>query len=95
MDYTIEKIDLKNNSMDVVFTITNSTSIDFKENEWSIHWNQIDGEPLAESLPRGIHFERVNGTYYILKFTDTWSLQSGESISFRVATNGIMSRLPL
>ena len=95
LDYTIEKIDLKNNSMDVVFTITNSTSIDFKENEWSIHWNQIDGEPLAESLPRGIHFERVNGTYYILKFTDTWSLQSGESISFRVATNGIMSRLPL
>ena len=52
LDYTIEKIDLKNNSMDVVFTITNSTSIDFKENEWSIHWNQIDGEPLAESLPR-------------------------------------------
>ena len=95
LDYTIEKIDLRNNSMDVVFTITNSTSIDFKENEWSIHWNQIDGEPLAESLPRGIHFERVNGTYYVLKFTDTWSLQSGESISFRVATNGIMSRLPL
>ena len=95
LDYTIEKIDIKNNSMDVVLTITNSTSIDFKENEWSIHWNQIDGEPLAESLPKGIHFERVNGTYYILKFADTWSLQAGESISFHVATNGIMSRLPL
>ena len=95
MDYTIEKIDLENNSMDVVFTITNSTSINFKENEWAIHWNQIDGEPLAESLPKGIHFERVNGSYYILKFADPWSLQAGESISFRVATNGIMSRLPL
>jgi len=95
LDYTIEKIDLENNSMDVVFTITNSTSINFKENEWAIHWNQIDGEPLAESLPKGIHFERVNGSYYILKFADPWSLQAGESISFRVATNGIMSRLPL
>jgi hexosaminidase len=96
LDYTIEKIDLKNNSMDVVFTITNSTSIDFKENEWSLHWNQILGEPLAESLPEGIDFERVNGnSYFIMKFGSPWPLGAGESISFRMVTKGVMNRLPL
>ena len=96
LDYTIEKIDLKNNSMDVVFSITNSTSNDFKENEWSLHWNQILGEPLEDSLPKGIDFERVNGnSYFIIEFGDSWSLEAGESISFKVVTKGIMSRLPL
>ena len=96
LDYTIEKIDVKNNLMDVVFTITNSTSIDFKENEWSLHWNQILGEPLAESIPEGIDFERVNGnSYFILKFGYPWSLGAGESISFHIVTKGVMNRLPL
>ena len=96
LDYSIEKMNLNNNSMDVVFTITNSTSIGFKENEWSLHWNQILGEPLAESLPKGIDFERVNGnSYFIVEFGDSWSLEAGESISFKVVTKGIMSRLPL
>ena len=96
LDYTIEKIDIKNNSMDVVFTITNLTSIDFKEKEWSLHWNQILGEPLAESIPEGIDFERVNGnSYFILKFGSPWSLGVGESISFRMVTKGVMNRLPL
>ncbi len=96
LDYTIEKIDLKNNSMDVVFTITNLTSLDFKENEWSLHWNQILGEPLAESIPDGIDFERVNGnSYFVFNFGDSWSLTAGESISFRIVTKGVMSRLAL
>jgi hexosaminidase len=96
LDYTIEKIDIKNNSMDVVFTITNLTSIDFKEKEWSLHWNQILGEPLAESIPEGIDFERVNGnSYFILKFGSSWPLGAGESISFRMVTKGVMNRLPL
>ncbi len=96
LDYTIEKIDLKNNSMDVVFTLTNSTSLDFKENEWSLHWNQILGEPLAESLPEGIDFERANGnSYFVFNFGDSWSLTAGESISFRIVTKGVMSRLAL
>jgi hexosaminidase len=96
LDYTIEKIDLKNNSMDVVFTITNSTSIDFKENEWSLHWNQILGEPKAENIPEGIDFERVNGnSYFILKFGSLWPLGAGESISFRIVTKGVMDRLAL
>ena len=96
LDYTIQKIDLKNNSMDVVFSITNSTSIDFKEKEWSLHWNQILGEPLEDSLPKGIDFERINGnSYFIIEFGDSWSLEAGESISFKVVTKGIMSRLPL
>jgi hexosaminidase len=96
LDYTIEKIDLKHNSMDVVFTITNSTSIDFKKNEWSLHWNQMLGEPLAESIPEGIDFERVNGnSYFILKFGNPWLLGAGERISFRIVTKGVMNRLPL
>lgn len=56
LDYAVEKIDLKNNSMDVVFTITNSTSIHFKKYEWSLHWNQILREPKAESVLGGIDF---------------------------------------
>ena len=96
LDYTIEKIDLENNTMDVLFTITNSTSIDFKANEWALHWNQILGEPLAESLPKGIDFEHVNGnSYFVLNFGDTWPLHDGESISFRTVTKGVMNRLPL
>ena len=62
LDYTIEKIDLKNNSMDVVFSITNSTSNDFKENEWSLHWNQILGEPLEDSLQKGLILNASTGT---------------------------------
>ena len=34
LDYRIEKFDLENNAMDVVFTVTNNTSIDFVENKW-------------------------------------------------------------
>lgn len=95
-DYTIDKIDLKNNSMDVVFTITNLTSIDFKENEWSLHWNQILGEPQTESVPEGIDFERVNGnSYFVFNFGDSWTLSAEESISFRIVTKGVMSRLAL
>ena len=91
LDYTIEKIDLKNNSMDVVFTITNSTSIDFKKNKWSLHWNQILGEPLAESIPEGIDFERVNGnSYFVFNFGDSWPLSVGESISFRIVTTCLL-----
>ncbi|MGB0477451.1 MAG: glycoside hydrolase family 20 zincin-like fold domain-containing protein, partial [Flavobacteriaceae bacterium] len=96
MDYRIEKFDLENNTMDVVFTVTNNTSIDFVENKWSLHWNQILGEPLQESLPDGIDFERVNGnSYLILRFGDSWQLRAGESISFSAVTTGLMNRLPL
>tara|TARA_B100000900_G_scaffold103673_2_gene85920 strand:- start:7166 stop:7786 length:621 start_codon:yes stop_codon:yes gene_type:complete len=96
LDYRIEKFDLQNNTMDVVFTLTNNTSFDFIENKWSLHWNQILGEPLQESLPKGIDFERVNGnSYLILRFGDSWQLSAGESISFSAATKGLMNRLPL
>ena len=96
LDYTVEKIDLKNNSMDVVFTITNSTSFDFKANEWALHWNQILGEPQVESIPEGIDLERVNGnSYFVFNFGDSWSLVAGESISFRIVTKGVMNRLSL
>ena len=96
LDYRIEKFDLENNAMDVVFTVTNNTSIDFIENKWSLHWNQILGEPLQESLPDGIDFERVNGnSYLILRFGDSWQLRAGESISFSAVTTGLMNRLPL
>jgi len=96
LDYRIEKFDLENNAMDVVFTVTNNTSIDFIENKWSLHWNQILGEPLQESLPDGIDFERVNGnSYLILRFGDSWQLRAGESISFNAVTTGLMNRLPL
>jgi len=82
--------------MDVVFTITNLTSIDFKENEWSLHWNQILGEPQTESVPEGIDFERVNGnSYFVFNFGDSWTLSAEESISFRIVTKGVMSRLAL
>lgn len=82
--------------MDVVFTITNLTSIDFKENEWSLHWNQILGEPQTESVPEGIDFERVNGnSYFVFNFGDSWTLGAEDSISFRIVTKGVMSRLAL
>ena len=96
LDYRIETFDLDNNAMDVVFTVYNNTSIDFIQNEWSLHWNQILGEPLPESLPEGIEFERINGnSYLVLRFGDSWSLHAGESISFRAKTAGVMNRLAM
>ena len=96
LDYRIETFDLDNNAMDVVFTVYNNTSIDFIQNEWSLHWNQILGEPLPESLPEGIEFERINGnSYLVLRFGDSWPLHAGESISFRAKTAGVMNRLAM
>ena len=96
LDYRIEMFDLENNAMDVVFTVRNNTSIDFIQNQWSLHWNQILGEPLPESLPEGIEFERINGnSYLVFRFGDTWPLHAGESISFRAKTTGFMNRLAM
>ena len=66
LDYTINSIDIVNNQMEVTFTITNSTKVDFNEQNWSLHWNQILGIPIQDSLPDGIDFEWVNGNSYFI-----------------------------
>lgn len=79
--------------MEVTYQITNATKKDFKGGQWELHWNQIVGTPLWDSLPDGISFEYVNGQQYlILKFDEKWSLRSGDVISFKGIQEGIISR---
>ena len=94
LEYSINSIDIVNNQMEVTFTITNSTKVDFNEQNWSLHWNQILGIPIQDSLPDGIDFEWVNGnSYFIFYFGKNWNVLAGERISFNVKTTGVMSRL--
>lgn len=92
-DFSINTFDTSNNHMLVTYKITNATKKDFVGGQWELHWNQIVGTPLSESLPDGVSFEYVNGQQYlILNFDEKWPLKSGDSISFEGVQEGIISR---
>ena len=60
LTYTIDAFDVEKNEMIVTLNIYNQTNIDFTSNQWELHWNQIIGEVMPESLPTGVKFRRVN-----------------------------------
>ncbi len=94
--YTINAFDVEKSKMHVSITIDNQTLTDFKPSQWSLHWNQIIGKVIPETLPEGIDFTWINGnSYFKLNFGDNWALKAGEKLHFNVVKDGIMSRLAL
>ena len=93
-DYTINAFDVENDQMKITIKLSNFTKLNLTKKNWSLHWNQILGTPIKESLPKGIDFKWVNGnSYFILNFGEDWGLASGKSISFNLKTKGVMNRL--
>jgi hexosaminidase len=96
LNYTIKAFDVEKGQMHVRFSIDNQTTTDFKASQWSLHWNQIIGTVIPESLPEGIGFSWINGnSYFKLDFSNDWTLKAGEQLHFDVVKDGIMSRLAL
>jgi hexosaminidase len=96
LNYTIKAFDVEKGQMHVRFNIDNQTTTDFKASQWSLHWNQIIGTVIPESLPEGIVFSWINGnSYFKLDFSNDWTLKAGEQLHFDVVKDGIMSRLAL
>ena len=92
--FTVDSFDIPNNKMDVTFSITNPTDKIWEGGKWSLHWNQIYGSVLTESLPEEITYTSVNGQQYLIfNFGESYSLKPGEELNFSVIQTGIMSRL--
>ncbi|MDG2290375.1 MAG: family 20 glycosylhydrolase [Flavobacteriaceae bacterium] len=96
LTYTINAFDVEKGQMDVRITIDNQTTTAFEPSQWSLHWNQIIGKVMPESLPPGVDFTWINGnSYFKLNFGEGWALKAGEQLHFDVVKDGIMSRLAL
>jgi len=92
--FTVNSFDVPNNKMDVTFSITNPTNKIWEGGQWSLHWNQIYGSVITESLPKEITYTSVNGQQYLIfDFGESHSLKPGEELHFSVTQTGIMSRL--
>ena len=81
--------------MNVTFRIKNDSYQNFEGRNWSLHWTQMKGIIDQSTLPEGLHFERVNGHYYILEFGSSWDLSPGKAIEFTVIQSGVMDRLAM
>lgn len=96
LTYTIKAFDTEKGQMEVRISIDNQTTTDFKPSQWSLHWNQIIGTVIPESLPPGVAFTWINGnSYFKLNFGDDWGLRAGEQLHVDMIKDGIMSRLAL
>ena len=96
LTYAINAFDVEKGQMHVRITIDNQTTTAFEPSQWSLHWNQIIGTVIPESLPPGVDFTWINGnSYFKLGFGDGWALKAGEQLHFDVVKQGIMSRLAL
>lgn len=96
LTYTVNAFDVEKGEMHVRLTLNNRTKTDFEPSHWSLHWNQIIGTVIPESLPPGVDFTWINGnSYFKLGFGDGWALKAGEQLHFDVVKQGIMSRLAL
>ena len=96
LTYTIKAFDIEKEQMEVRISIDNQTTTDFKPSQWSLHWNQIIGTVIPESLPTGVAFTWINGnSYFKLNFGDDWGLRAGEQLHVGMIKDGVMSRLAL
>ena len=76
-NFKIEKFNFQKNITETTFEIINKSDKNFKANNWELHWNQMKGSIIKNSLPNGITFEYVNGEhYYKIYFGDNWKLYS-------------------
>ena len=92
-NFKINRFNFEKNITETTFEIINRSDKNFNPNNWELHWNQMKGSIIKESLPNGITFEYVNGEhYYKIYFGDNWKLDIGERVSFKVNFQGIIDR---
>ena len=92
-NFKIDRFNFEKNITETTFEIINRSDNNFNPNNWELHWNQMKGSIIKESLPNGITFEYVNGEhYYKIYFGDNWKLDIGERVSFKVNFQGIIDR---
>ena len=92
-DLSIKSFDFEKDQMEIEYLLTNNSNKDLKGGKWSLHWNQILGTPIEESLPDGISFEWVNGQQYlILNFDENWNFDAGTYIRFQGIQKGLINR---
>lgn len=92
-DFTIKAFDFEKDQMEIEYLLTNNSNKNLKGGQWSLHWNQILGTPIEESLPEGISSEWVNGQQYlILKFDENWNFDAGTSLRFLGIQKGVINR---
>ena len=92
-NFKIDRFNFEKNITETTFEIINRSDKNFNPNNWELHWNQMKGSIIKESLPNGITFEYVNGEhYYKIYFGDNWKLDIGERVSFKVNFQGIIDR---
>ena len=95
LNYRIVHFDTQQDQMQVELSITNHSDLSITSSVWELHWNQMKGEIISSSLPQGVSFERINGDYYRLQFSDDYSLKSGETLKLNCSQSGIMDRLAM
>ena len=84
--------EMKDSSLDVTFTIKNSTKIDFNT-IWSLHWNQQSAIIDQESVPDNLKYDYVGGqSYNVLSFGKDFTLSTGQSISVDLKQSGFVKR---
>ena len=92
-NFKIDRFNFEKNITETTFEIINRSDKNFNPNNWELHWNQMKGSIIKESLPNGITFEYVNGEhYYKIYFGDNWKLDIGKRVSFKVNFQGIIDR---
>lgn len=79
-------------SLEVTFTINNSTKMNF-DSKWSLHWNQQSAIIDNDSLPPNLKYQYVAGqSYNILSFGKGFTLNTGESVSVDLKQSGVVKR---
>ena len=79
-------------SLEVTFTINNSTKMNF-DSIWSLHWNQQSAVIDNDSLPSNLKYQYVAGqSYNILSFGKGFTLNTGESVSVDLKQSGVVKR---
>jgi len=79
-------------SLEVTFTINNSTKMNF-DSIWSLHWNQQSAIIDNDSLPPNLKYQYVAGqSYNILSFGKGFTLNAGESVSVDLKQSGVVKR---
>lgn len=79
-------------SLEVTFTINNSTKMNF-DSIWSLHWNQQSAVIDNDSLPPNLKYQYVAGqSYNILSFGKGFTLNTGESVSVDLKQSGVVKR---
>ena len=57
LNFKIDKFNFEKNITETTFEITNKTDQNLIANNWELHWNQMKGSIIRNSLPDGITYK--------------------------------------